>query len=246
MIQICDDSYQLSRTAAELFADQARRAVTERGRFCVALAGGSTPRQTYHKLALSPLRESIPWAQVHIFWGDERCVPGDDPRSNAHMAREALLDHVPIPAAQIYPMTCTKNPENAARSYQTLLQDFFHPHEPRFDLILLGLGEDGHTASLIPGTSAPQETARLVTSIHKPGEDFARLSLTAPIINQARMVVFLVAGHAKARILRQVLNCQPGRFPAQLINLKDGELRWLVDKAATDEASFASSKLKLD
>jgi 6-phosphogluconolactonase len=232
MIQVFDDSEQLSKAAAELFAEQARQAVAVRGRFCVALAGGNTPRLTYQQLALAPLRKQIPWRQIHIFWGDERCVPADDPRSNAQMARETLLDRVPLPAAQIYPMTCTQNSKTAARGYQTLLEDFFHPDEPRFDLILLGLGADGHTASLLPGTSAPHEKTRLVTSIHKPGEDFARLSLTLPTINLARMVVFLVAGKSKTSILRQVRSGPPGHFPAQLIAPSEGELHWLVDKAA--------------
>ncbi|WP_020677797.1 6-phosphogluconolactonase [Geopsychrobacter electrodiphilus] len=237
MIQIFDDKEQLSQAAAKLFAEEACKAVAARGRFCVALAGGSTPRQTYHQLALAPLCEQIPWSQVHIFWGDERCVPGDDPRSNARMAHEALLDRVPIPAAQIHAMTCTRNPEASARRYQALLQKFFEPDAPRFDLILLGLGEDGHTASLIPGTAAPQERVRLVTPVQKPGEDFSRLSLTAPLINQARMVAFLVSGPAKAKILRQVQAGPRDQFPAQLIAPLNGDLCWLVDKAATEQAS---------
>jgi len=232
MMQIYDDGERLSQAAAELFADQASKAVAARGRFCVALAGGNTPRQMYHQLTLPPLREQIPWAQAHIFWGDERCVSGDDPRSNSRMARELLLDRVPIPGTQIYPMDCAENPEGAAGRYQSRLREFFQPEEPRLDLILLGLGKDGHTASLIPGTQAPDEKLRLVTELRKPGEDFARLSLTAPMINLARVVVFLVSGKSKAGILQQVRTGPPGRFPAQLINPPGGKLYWLVDKAA--------------
>jgi len=232
MIQIFDDKEKLSQAAAKLFAEEARKAVAARGRFCVALAGGSTPRQTYQQLALAPLCEQIPWSQVHIFWGDERCVPADDPRSNARMAHETLLDKVPIPVTQIHPITCSRNPEACARHYQALLKKFFQPDAPRLDLIFLGLGEDGHTASLIPGTSAPSEQQRMVTELQKPAEDFARLSLTTPTINLARMVAFIVAGKDKTNILQQVRSGPPGRFPAQLIAPIDGELHWLVDKAA--------------
>jgi 6-phosphogluconolactonase len=232
MIRIFENSEQLAQAAAELFADQARRAVAARGRFCVALAGGSTPRQTYQQLARSPLREQIPWTRIHIFWGDERCVPVDDPRSNAHMAREALLEHVPIPADQIHNMSCAKEPEAAARIYQQLLQDFFQPDPPRFDLILLGLGEDGHTASLFPGTPGLQQREQLVILVQKPGEDFARLSLSLPLINLARMLVFLVSGPKKTRIFKAIQRGPAARYPAQLIAPSDGELQWLVDREA--------------
>jgi len=238
MIRVFADNQALSQAAAELFAEQARQAVASRGRFCVALAGGSTPQTCYQLLAQPPVREQVPWEKVHIFWGDERCVPLTDPRSNAGMAKTALLDRVPIPAGQIYPMACIEDPETAARDYQRLLKNFFRPAEPRFDLILLGLGEDGHTASLIPGTSAPQERIDLVTSLQKPGEDFARLSLTAPQINLARMVVFLVSGQGKALSLRRVLNGPPAQIPAQLIAPRRGELLWLVDREAAGAESF--------
>lgn len=232
MIQVCDDFEELSRAAAELIADQARRAVAARGRFSLALSGGSTPRRCYELLARSPWREQVPWSQVDIFWGDERCVPAADPRSNAGMARKALLEQVPLPPSQIHPMVCAADPEAAALAYQALLRDFFSPGEPRFDLILLGLGSDGHTASLLPGTPALQETERLVTAVQSPGAELARLTLTLPLINLARLVVFLVSGRDKAKILRQVLVGPPDRFPAQLIAPLHGEVRWLVDRAA--------------
>jgi 6-phosphogluconolactonase len=234
MIRIYPDSELLSQAAAELFIAQARQAVTERGRFCVALSGGSTPQNCYHLLAREPFRDQVPWSQVEIFWGDERCVAQTDPRSNAGSAKAALLDMVPLSPEQIHPMVCAGDSHAAAQNYQRLLQDFFHPTEPRFDLILLGLGEDGHTASLIPGTPAPEERLALVTALQKPGEDFARLSLTAPAINLARLVVFLVSGAGKAPILHQVLSGRTKKYPAQLISPQQGALLWLVDQEAVN------------
>lgn len=235
MMQVFADMEQLSQAAVALIADRAYQAVEERGRFCMALSGGSTPRRTYQRLARSPYREQLPWQQVHVFWGDERCVAEDDPRSNLRLAREALLDHVSVPSGQIHPMACAADPEAAAAAYQGLLQEFFAPGKPHFDLILLGLGQDGHTASLLPGTPAPQETVRMVIPVQTGREDFARLTLTVPVINQARLVVFLVSGRDKAGILRQVLDGtgQSG-FPAQRIVPEQGEVIWLADRDAAN------------
>jgi len=234
MIRILADPGALSRAAAELFGKTARQAAGERGRFSVALSGGSTPQATYRLLAAPPLRDQIPWAQVHVFWGDERCVPADDLRSNARMAREALLDHVPIPPGQIHPLVCTADPVAAARASQRQLEEFFAPGPPRFDLVLLGLGSDGHTASLFPGSPVLAETERWLTRAQRPGDDFCRLTLTLPLINRAAKIVFLVTGADKAPILRQVLNDEAGprRFPAQLVRPQNGKLIWLVDRAA--------------
>lgn len=231
MIQVFDDFDRLSQAAAALIVAQACQAVASRGRFCLALSGGRTPQLTYQKLAQVPFLEQVPWAQVHVFWGDERCVPEDDIHSNVRMAREALLEHVPLPPEQIYPMACAGDPVAAARGYEKLLQRFFPPGEPSFDLILLGLGEDGHTASLFPGTRSLQETVRLVTALHLPEEKFVRLTLTPPVINRSRLAVFLVSGQNKAEILHRVLSAPQGRFPAQLI--APHETRWLIDKEAT-------------
>jgi 6-phosphogluconolactonase/glucosamine-6-phosphate isomerase/deaminase len=150
VIRIYADLETLSQAAAELFAQQAEAAIEARGRFSVALAGGKTPQKTYELLARSPLRDRIAWKHVHVFWGDERCVSIEDPRSNALMARTALLDRVPVPPAQIHPIQCAVSPEDAARRYELLLRSFLGPGPPGLDLILLGLGEDGHTASLFP------------------------------------------------------------------------------------------------
>jgi 6-phosphogluconolactonase len=208
--------------------------VAARGRFSVALAGGATPRRTYELLAAPPLRDQAPWDRVHVFWGDERCVPLNDSRSNARLAKAAWLDHVPIPGDQIHPMNCALDPAAAARHYEAQLREFFAGQPPRLDLVLLGLGEDGHTASLFPGTMVLAEVERWAAAVSVAEQDLYRVTLTAPLINQAAMVAFLVAGDAKAGVLREVLHGlrDPERLPAQLIQPQNGALRWLVDLAA--------------
>lgn len=220
--------------AAELFATEALQAVQARGRFVVALSGGNTPYRTYEKLAQEPFRKQIPWQNVHVFWGDERCVPADDPRNNASMTRQALIDHVPVPSEQVHPMVCTSSPQEAAVKYEALLRDYFATAPPRFDLVLLGLGENGHTASLFPGTSVLEEQQRWVSEVYVSKEMLYRLTLTAPIINQATLVVFLVSGFEKAAILQKVFEDPQGqdRIPALLIKPEHGELQWLVDRDA--------------
>lgn len=236
MIREFADLGELSLAAAELFVASAREAVSRQGRCSVALAGGNTPRGCYQLLAKEPLREQVPWEGLHIFWGDERCVPPEDSRSNARMAREALLDAVPLPAVQVHPMACAADPEAAARDYQRLLSDHFAGALPRFDLLLLGLGEDGHTASLFPGSPALSETERWVVPVQKPGDPFRRLTLTLPLLNNAACCVFLVAGADKVAALRQVLtpDGQTPPLPAQSIAPRAGELVWLVDRAARE------------
>jgi 6-phosphogluconolactonase len=234
MIRVCADPEVLSNTAAELFAAAARRAIAAHGRFAVALAGGETPRRTYELLAAPSFRERVPWQNIHVFWGDERCVPADDPRSNALMARRALLDLVPVQAANIHPIPCAGDPQQSATDYERLLRAFFANGPPRFDLVFLGLGEDGHTASLFPGSNALAEKRLWTAVASKSGEEFSRVTLTVPCLNRAEQVVFLVAGATKAPILKEVLAEAPGSapLPAQLIRPTEGELVWLVDRAA--------------
>jgi len=240
MIRICDDLEALSRATAELFTAEARQAVKDRGRFSVALSGGDTPRRTYELLAQEPFRDLVPWQNTHIFWGDERCVPANDLRSNARMAHQALLDHVPVPQHQVHPMVCDRSPQEAAVAYEALLHGFFAAGSPRFDMILLGLGENGHTASLFPGTPVLEEPQRWVAEVYVAEEGLHRLTLTASAINQAALVVFLVSGYAKDPILRKVLEetQNPGGIPARMIKPADGKLLWLVDR---DAASLLSS-----
>jgi 6-phosphogluconolactonase len=243
VIRVFADLEALSRGAAELFVANAAAAVAARGRFSVALSGGSTPRSAYEALARPPFWDSLDWSRTHVFWGDERCVAEDDSRRNARMAREALLNHVPIPAAQVHPMDCRPSPEEGARSYEALLRNFFGQAEPRFDLVLLGLGPDGHTASLFRGAPALAETVRWVAPVYVAEQDLYRLTLTAPLLNQGRAVVFLVAGAAKAAVVREVLGGprEPRRLPAQLIQPVAGELYWLLDEAAAAALDLAQS-----
>jgi 6-phosphogluconolactonase len=240
VIKVYPDLESLSQAAAALFADRAQSAVAARGRFSVALSGGSTPRRTYELLSQAPYRDRVAWDRVHVFWGDERCVPLTDPKSNAHMTRETLLRHVPIPAAQVHPIDCRAAPAEAARQYESLLRDFFTGRRPDFDLVLLGLGENGHTASLFPGAPVLDEQERWAAAVYVPEQDLYRVTLTAPVINAAALVAFLVSGASKAQVLREVLQGprDPQRLPAQLIHPAGGELRWLLDQAAAAELKY--------
>jgi 6-phosphogluconolactonase len=225
---------KLSHAAAKLFAEEARRAVEARGRFCVLLSGGETPRRAYEILSQQPLRDIVPWAQVHFFFGDERYVPPEDPLSNARMARQALLDHVPVPAAHIHSIPYFSSPLESAVKYEDLLHAFFTNGPPRFDLVFLGLGENGHTASLFPGTTAIEERERWVTEVFVEEQGLYRITLTVPVFNRAALVAFIVAGGGKALILRDVLEgvMDPHRIPAQLIKPVSGTLLWLVEREA--------------
>jgi 6-phosphogluconolactonase len=237
---VLPDQAALADEAARRFVELAREAIDTSGRFSVALAGGNTPRAMYQRLVGPPLRDQVDWANVHVFWSDERYVPPDDPESCYRMAREAMLAHVPIPAAHIYlAPTVGGEPEAAAQAYAETLTAAFKSDLPRFDLILLGMGPDGHTASLFPGK--PQVTAPtsdLVVAVHdSPKPPRARLSFTLPLINAAAHVLFLVAGAEKAAALRDVLRGphDPARLPAQGARPTHGTLTWLVDAAAARE-----------
>ena len=235
MIHIFQNLEKLSQAAAETFVNLADQAVRARGRFSVALSGGGTPRRMYELLASNPLRGRVRWSAVHVFWGDERCVPAEDPRSNARMARQALLDHVPLPAGNIHPISGELPPTQAAARYETILRKFFEGGEPVFDLILLGLGENAHTASLFPHTPVLQESQRWAAEVYIASQEMYRVTLTAPLINRARKVLFLVSGAGKAEALQHVLEgaVQPNDFPAQLIRPNGVHATWLVDKAAS-------------
>lgn len=234
MIRLFDDGESLSRGVAEIFADAAERAVASRGSFSVLVSGGETPRQTYALLAREPFKSRIPWERLHLFWGDERCVPPGDPRSNALMLGQTLLKHVPLPEGQVHPIICHGDAERAAGRYEEVLRHHFSAGRARFDLVMLGLGEDGHTASLFPDSGALDERHRWVVATRRPGEEIARVTLTAPALNHARMVLFLVAGAAKAPALQRTLEGprSPAELPAQLIGPDDGTLLWCVDTTA--------------
>ncbi len=233
-IIVVADAGTLAHEAARRFTDIAREAVESRGRFSVALSGGSTPGALFTLLAEAPYRERIPWAEVHLFWGDERCVPAGDPGSNYHMADEALIARVPIPPENVHRIHGELAPEAAARAYDKTLRDFFCGPYARFDLVLLGLGADGHTASLFPGSPALDERERLALAVTAAYEDrpAERVTLTPAAINTARHVLFLVTGSAKAEIVQAVLEGSGEQFPAQGIQLGAGALTWLLDEGA--------------
>jgi len=231
----------LAVSAAIHFLELAQAAIASRGQFNVALSGGSTPRLAYELLASQQYATLLDWSSVHIFWGDERCVPPDHPDSNYHMAWETLLNRVPIPSENIHRMHGEAEPESAAMEYEQLLRKTFSVEmgpSATFDLVLLGLGEDGHVASLFPGSPALGEYERWVLAIEHtqpPAPLVNRLTVTLPILNTATQVTFLVAGAGKGHILRRVwsppIDDQPA-LPAQLIQPANGNLLWLVDEAA--------------
>ncbi|GAB4240032.1 MAG: 6-phosphogluconolactonase [Acidobacteriota bacterium] len=235
-VEIHDDPESLARAAAATFAEVTREAAAARGRAAVALAGGETPRRFHRLLAAEPYRECIPWTHVHLFWGDERCVPPADPRSNYGLARADFLDRVPLPAANRHPVPCDREPAEAAAAYETELRRFFGTAPPHFDLVYLGLGRDGHTASLFPGSSALRDEERWVREVTAPDGVPVRdrVTFTPRLINAARLVVFLVTGADKAEVVRRVLEepAQSGELPARLIRPQPGRLRWLLDRAA--------------
>lgn len=237
-LRVFDDDESFARAGADLVADCAAQAIAARGRFTLVLAGGDTPRRVHASLSSPPWRDRIRWSAVHVFFGDERCVPPDDPRSNYRMARETLLDAVGLPAANVHRIRGEDDPATEAARYEQELTAFFAADGfPAFDLILLGLGDDGHTASLFPGTSALRERERRAVAQYIGGLDSWRVTLTVPTINAARQVAFLVAGSSKSQMLWNVLRGprQPETWPAQLIDPASGGLQWLVDAAAAKQ-----------
>lgn len=233
-IKICADSAALAEAAAGHFVDSAATALSRQARWAVALSGGSTPRAAYQRIAAPDLARRVDWSRVHFFWGDERCVPPDHPDSDYGMARAALLDHILVPPENVHRMRGELDPAQAADDYQAELERFFGPALPRLDLVWLGLGEDGHTASLFPGTAALHETKRYVVANWVEKLNTWRLTLTPPMLNHAAQVTFLVSGSSKTQILQAVLKgpYQPEVRPAQLVQPASGQLLWLVDHAA--------------
>ncbi len=238
IIRIFPDVESLSKAAAAEFVRCAGQAVAARGRFTVALSGGSTPKRLYQLLTTEPYRSQIDWGRVEIFWGDERCVPPDHKDSNYRMAREAMLTQLPISAEHVHRLEAERaDRETAARDYEAVLARVFGVNSggepPALDLILLGMGPDGHTASLFPHTQALDETHRWVVPNHVPQLNTDRLTLTRPILNRGREVLFLVAGDDKAERLAEVLagSADPKRLPSQSIQ-PEGQLVWFIESAA--------------
>lgn len=230
---ICRDVNELNRKAAEQFISLAGEAISQTGQFTVALSGGSTPKALYSLLASPDYRERVDWSRIHLFWGDERCVPPDHAESNFRMVQESLLSKIQIPSENVHRMMGEKEPEQAATEYEEHLRQFFHLPRggvPRFDLIFLGLGEDGHTASLFPDTAALNEKEHLVATVYVEKLKAHRLTLTLPVINAAAQVTFLVSGQSKTAIVNDIvgLNSDSFIYPAAKVSPIDGQLTWLV------------------
>lgn len=243
-VRIFSDERALVEAEAERFVSLTRDAIAARGRCLVALSGGSTPRPLYELLATRPYADRIDWTRVELFFGDERCVPPDHPESNYRMAREALIDRVAIPPANVHRIRGEDDPVEAADAYERTLRAWLGTGDPplrSFDIVLLGLGEDGHTASMFPGTSAPTETHRWAMAVHvERPRDMWRVTLTTVVLNAAADVTFLVAGAGKAARLREVVDDVGERLPAQRIRPARGELHFMVDAAAAAQLDRAA------
>ncbi len=235
MVKIFDTKEEIPSQAADLFVTAAHNAIQKRGRFVLALTGGSSPVALYQLLATPAYQEKIDWNKVFVFWGDERWVALDDDLSNAKMAFDTLLDKVNIPKSNIFPMYKEGiSAENYALDYENSIKSITGD-DGQFDLILLGMGDDGHTASLFPGQAVLQEQDKWVAAYYLEPQTMFRISLTAPLINKARQIVVLTFGENKAHALNEVLHgvYNPEKYPSQLIKPVDGELLFLTDKSAT-------------
>lgn len=232
-LRVFDTPGAVAQALADLFVTTGRAAISERGSFAVSLAGGTTPKAAYTLLGTPPYATSLDWRKVQIFFGDERCVPPDDAQSNYKMAREAFLDAVRIPDGNVHRMRGEDDPVDAAAAYGDELTRVLG-EQPRFDMIMLGMGPDGHTASLFPGTDPAEDEQMLVRAVYAPSQSQWRITLTPRVLNAARLVVFSVEGAAKAAMLARVRNGEyaPSRTPSQIVAPHSGRLVWLVDKAA--------------
>ena len=235
-VRIYADVSELSLRAAEAAVNSINDVVRTAGKCSLVLSGGQTPRTLYRLLA-STFRDQLPWPSMHVFWGDERYVPPDDPESNYQLAKDTLLDHVPCPARNIHPMpTHFQSPHAAARDYEQTLKEYFATDWPHFDLAFLGLGQEGHTASLFPGSPAVGERTRWVAAVEAPARPRVRLTLTLPVLTRAASIFVLVAGSNKAHALHDVLTGvpDPSTYPAAGLRLTKGTLIWWVDRQAIE------------
>ncbi len=235
--RVYPDPDALARAAAEHFTERVAQSVAKRGRARIAVSGGSTPKATFALLAQEPYSASIPWDKIDLFFVDERTVGPDDPESNYRMAREELLSKVPLAPEHVHRMEGELDPEEAAARYESLIRREFRlegAEAPRFDMVWLGIGDDGHTASLFPHTEGVHERGRIAFANHVPQKDTWRITLSAPVINEALDVVFLIAGEGKAAPLERVLYGEPDpeETPSQLIQPSSGSLTFLLDEAA--------------
>jgi len=234
-VEVLPDLEALSRRAAEIFVAVSKNSIARKKRFAVAISGGSTPRRMYTLLGSLGYRERVEWPRVHFFWADERCVPKEDEASNFKSAFDALLSKIDLPEKNIHRVKGEEPPDKAASDYEKEIRRFFGESEiPVFDLIFLGIGEDGHTASLFPGSKSIEETVRLAIPVYleKPGKN--RVTLTLPVLNHAGEVLFLAAGSSKAAVVSEILEDgeKKKRFPAGLVHPAPEKMTWLIDQEA--------------
>ena len=241
-ISIYPDTNILSREAAQFIVRLANEAIVTHGRFTIALSGGSTPKVLYSLLGDEPYRSQIDWAHVDIFWSDERCVPPDSEDSNYYLAQQVLLSKISIPDNQVHRMPADRPDRDAASQAYTeeMYRTFGTIHIPKFDLIQLGMGPEGHTASLFPHQSSLHEQQRLVIPVTVPKPPPPRLTFTPPILNAARHILFLVTGSDKADAVHAVLegDYQPDEYPAQLVRPTNGEITWMLDTYAAEKLTY--------
>lgn len=234
MLHIFKDPEEASHALAEVITETIETTLQQQDRFTWVVTGGNSPKLLYELLASSPLRERIDWSKMHIFWGDERVVPFTDSRNNAKMTFEHLLSKVPVVRGQVHIMNTELPPEESAKAYEAILHKYFKEDGPSFDLVLNGMGEDGHTLSLFPHTPVIREKKAWVKSFYLEAQQMYRITLTPPIVNRARKVAFLTFGANKADALLEVLEGSPNmdQYPSQIIHPVDGEEMWFVDEAA--------------
>jgi 6-phosphogluconolactonase len=254
-LHVFKDADELSHAVADWITAIIGETLKDKDRFTIALSGGSTPKALHKILATPPHKDQIDWSRLHVFWGDERAVPFEDDRNNAKMAYDTLLNFVPVPASQVHVMRTDIGPEASAVEYEKILHQYFDAvpgaagaapagggNDPEllpasFDLVLLGMGDDGHTLSLFPGTEVVHEEKSWVKAFFLEAQDMYRITLTRPIVNRSARVAFLTAGSAKAHALKEVLkgDYNPDLYPSQTIRPEKGELHWFVDEAAAAE-----------
>jgi len=234
-IIVLDDTVQVAHKGAALLASAAMRCLLRRNHFSLALSGGNTPRPMHRTFAREPYRSLIPWHRLHLFWVDERCVPPDDPASNYGAARADFLDRMPIPARHVHPMPFSMEPAEGALSYEREIRRVLESEKGDtlfLDMVFLGLGRDGHVASLFPGDKSLKELERPVIAVRGGDPDLPRLTLTLPLINRIREIVFLVTGKEKAPVARAVLKGDGENLPARRVQPRNGTLTWLLDREA--------------
>lgn len=233
-LNIYDSKEKLSEEMTSWMCDLINSTLQDQEFFTLALSGGETPQMLYKKLASEEYKEKINWKRVHIFWGDERVIPFDDDRNNARMAFKNLINQITIPPAQVHKMRVDIEPLFAAKDYENVLQVYFGNTEKSFDLILLGVGNDGHTLSLFPGSLVVDEKQHWVNAVYNEKQKMYRITLMPSIVNKASRIAFMVTGENKSEILYRIIEGQyePNVLPAQLIKPENGELHWFLDKNA--------------